>query len=195
MRKSARIMGRRFIEVNTRARHVSAIFFLATIALVVVLASSCGGTERSAERLWRRALERVEKGDTQGGVDDLQKLITLYPDAQIAEKARQQIVVYRGLANAVQSYPMRRARELMVQVSRAIESFKRERGQAPATLDDLVPGKLASVPLDPWNHPFEYEATARGYRLHCLGSDGSLGGDGDAGDLNVVDGVFVAASR
>jgi Type II secretion system (T2SS), protein G len=162
---------------------------------MLVVASACGGTERRAERLWRRALERVEKGDTPGGVDDFQKLITMYPDAQIAGKAREQIVVYRGLANAIQSYPMRRARELMVQVSRAIESFKRERGRAPETLDELVPGKLADVPLDPWNHPFEYEMTARGYRLCCLGSDGSSGGDGDASDLNVVDGAFVTASR
>jgi hypothetical protein len=188
-------MGRRFIEVNTRARHLSSIFFLASLTIIVLLSSSCDGTERRAERLWRRALERVEKGDTQGGVDDLQKLITMYPDAQIAKKAREQIVVYRGLANAVQSYPMRRARELMVQMSRAIESFKRERGQAPVALDDLVPGKLASVPLDPWNHPFEYESTARGYRLQCLGADGRLGGDGDASDIRVVDGAFVAASR
>jgi len=163
------------------------------VALALAIAA-CGGVDRRAERLWRRAMERVAKGDTQAAVDDLQKIIDDYPDAQIAPKAREQIVVYRGLANAVSSYPFRRARESMVQIARAIEAFRHERGRVPASLDELVPARLPAVPPDPWNRSFDYETTARGYRLRCLGADGAKGGDTDAADLLVVDGAFVAAA-
>jgi hypothetical protein len=171
------------------------IFAIVFAMVMVVATTSCGGDERRAERLWRRANERMEKGETQEAVDDLQKIITAYPDARIAAKARERIVVYRGLATAVQSYPSRRARELMVQIARAIEREKRDKGRAPASLDELVPSRFATVPVDPWGRPFGFEATARGYRISCLGADGAPGGDGDGADLLVVDGEFVAASR
>ena len=118
-------------------------------------------------------------------------MIDEFPDAHIAGKAREQIVVYRGLASAVQKYPSRRARELMVQIARAIESFRRDNGHAPVTLDQLVPSKIASLPPDPWDRPFLYATTARGYRLTCQGADGSRGGVADAEDIVVVDGAFL----
>jgi hypothetical protein len=184
-------MRRRGNEVNTRTDRARFFFIVVFALTVVVMATSCGGTERRAERLWRQAIEHVEKGDTQGAVDRLQKIIDEYPDARIAEKAREQIVVYRGLATAVQDYPRRRARELMVLIARASESFRRENGRAPATLDDLVPAKIASVPNDPWGQPFLYETTPRGYRLTCLGADGAPGGAAEAADLVVADGAFL----
>ena len=193
MFESARIMRRRGNEVNTRTDQARLFFFVAPAIIVVITMSSCGGSERRAERLWRQAIEHVEQGDTQGAVDRLQKIIDDYPEAAVAEKAREQIVVYRGLATAVHDYPGRRARELMVQIARASEMFRRENGRAPATLDELVPGKLASVPNDPWGRPFLYAVTAGGYRLTCHGADGALGGVAEAADLVVVDGEFVPA--
>jgi hypothetical protein len=80
----------------------------------------------------------------------------------------------------------------MVQIARAIESFRRENGRAPAVLDDLVPAKLASVPQDPWNRPFLYETTARGYRLSCRGVEGAPEGAAESAGLLVVDGEFRA---
>lgn len=183
MIESARIMRRRRIEVNTRARSAKKFFFASSSIALVVAVSSCGGEERHAERLWRQAIERVEKGDTQGGVERLQKLIDQYPDSEIAGKAREQIVVYRGLVSAVESYPLRRARELMVPIARAIESYRREKGKAPASLADLVPGKLAEIPNDPWGHAFVYEPAGRGYRLRCKDQP-----------LLVVDGEFRAVA-
>jgi hypothetical protein len=183
-------MKRRNSEVNTRTILSWTIFVIAPLALLSLTTSSCDGNERRAERLWRQAIACVEKGDTQCGVDRLQKLLDTYPDSQIAEKARAQIIVYRGLASAVENYPMRRARELMVQISRAIESFRRERGRPPATLADLVPAKLSSVPNDPWERPFLYETTARGYRLRCRGAEGAPAGSAAAAGLLVVDGEF-----
>jgi hypothetical protein len=188
-------MNRPFDEVNTprsRTRSFLIVVFAFIIIIIIIGSTACGGRERRAERLWRQALESVERGDTQQAVDLLQKLIDEYPDADVAAKARDQIVVYRGLAHAVQSYPTRRARELMVQIARAIEAARLPTGRAPASLDELVPTRLSAVPRDPWGRSFAYDASGRGYRLRCLGSDGAPGGLGDAGDLLVVDGAFVA---
>ena len=160
-------MRRRGIEVNTRAHFAKMFFFVSSSIALFVSASSCAREERHAERLWRQAIERVEKGDTPGAVERLQKLIDQYPDSEVAAKAREQIVIYRGLVSAVESYPLRRSRELMVQIARAIESFRRENGRAPAALSDLVPGKLAEIPDDPWGHAFVYEPAGRSYRLKC----------------------------
>lgn len=182
MIESARIMRRRGIEVNTRAHFAKLFLFVSSSVSLVVASSSCGRDERHAERLWRQAIERVEKGDTPGAVARLQKLIDQYPDSEVAARAREQIVVYRGLVNAVESYPIRRSRELMVQIARAIESFRRENGKAPAALSDLVPAKLAEIPADPWGHAFVYEPAGRSYRLRCQDQP-----------LLVVDGEFRAA--
>jgi hypothetical protein len=191
--ESARIMKRRSDEVNTRRERSRSFLIVVVATTIIVSMTACGGRERRAERLWRQALERVERGETQQAVDLLQRIIDEYPDAVVAAKARDQIVVYRGLAHAVQSYPTRRARELMVQIARAIEAFRASADRAPASLEMLVPGGLGEVPRDPWGRSFAYDASGRGYRLRCLGSDGALGGSGDAGDLLVVDGAFVAA--
>ena len=154
---------------------------------------ACHGAERRAERLWRHALDLVAQGDTSGAIVDLQRILDEYPDTDVAAKARKQIVLYRGLENAVLSYPTRRAREIMIQVARAIESFRARERRVPSTLDELVPAHLASVPKDPWDRALEYEPRARGYGLRCRGSDGARGGDGDAVDLLVENGEFIAA--
>ena len=183
MIESARIMRRRGNEVNMRAHFVKMFLCLSCVFAIVVMASSCGGQERHAERLWRQAIERVEKGDTPGAVERLQKLIDQYPDSEIAEKARHQIVVYRGLVNAVENYPTRRAREMMVQIARAVESFRHENGRVPSALAELVPAKLAEIPDDPWGHAFMYQVDGRGYRLRCQDQP-----------LLVVDGEFRAVT-
>jgi hypothetical protein len=186
-------MKRRRREVNGRrdrcGRLISASSIVVALVASIALASSCGGPERRADRLWRQAQERVQKNDTEGAIVLMQKIIDDYPDTPVAERARDQIVVYRGLANAVSNYPTRRARELMVQVARAVEAYRKSNGKPPAALD-VLPG----VPLDPWGHPFRYEPQGRGYRLRCDGGDGAPGGVGDAADLLVVDGEFVTAA-
>ncbi len=195
MLEGARIMKRRQSEVNTRTVRARLFFVVVLAALVVMTTSSCGGDERRARKLWRQSIAQVEKGDTQGAVDRLQVLIDTYPDTRAAEKARGQIVVYRGLAAAVENYPMRRARELMVQIARAIESFRRVRGRHPASLDELVPTAIASVPHDPWDQPFLYESTAGGYRLKCQGAKAPAEGAATSGELLVVDGEFRPVTR
>ena len=184
-------MRRRSDEVNG-SRALTMLRVVATAMLFVAMVA-CHGAERRAERLWRHALDLVAKGDTSGAIVELQRILDEYPDTDVAEKARKQIVLYRGLENAVLSYPTRRAREIMIQVARAIESFRARERRVPSTLDELVPRHLAEVPRDPWDHALVYEPRARGYGLRCRGADGAPGGDGDAGDLVVENGEFVGA--
>ena len=190
MIECARIMKRGMSEVNTRTHLATSIFIVAFSIVGSMMMTSCGGSERRADRLWRQATQLVEKGDTRGAVERLQEILDEYPDARVAEKAREQIVVYRGLVAAVESYPSRRAHELMVQIARAIETFRRDKGRAPGALDDLVPSRMASLPRDPWGGAFLYETTPDGYRLTSLGADGAPGGSAESADVLVVDGEF-----
>lgn len=46
-----------------------------------------------------------------------------------------------------------------------------------------------AVPLDPWSKPYQYALPGRDgqpFALYSLGSDGQLGGEGDAQDLGVL---------
>jgi hypothetical protein len=181
-------------EVNTSTRRAREKFFVIALVVAAIASTSCGGDDRRADRLWRAATERVEKGDTSGAIDRLQEIVDKYPDSAIAPKAREQLVVYKGLASAVQRYPSRRARETLIQLARAIESYRKENGRAPVVLEALAPGKLASIPVDPWGHPYAYAVTPNGYRLICWGSDGAPGGVADAEDQVVVNGEFAAAA-
>ena len=88
-----------------------------------------------------------------------------------------------------------RAHELMVQIARAIERFRREKGRPPVALEELVPALMDSVPDDPWGRPFLYEATGRGYRLTCPAVSGVATGAADSEGLLVVDGEFRTVPR
>ncbi len=195
MLEIVRIMKRRVSEVNTRTSRARLFFIVVFTLVLVIVNSSCGGDERRAQRLWRQAIEHVEKGDTQGAVDRLQVILDTYPASRAAEKARAQIVVYRGLATAVEQYPSRRARELMVQIARAIEIFRRGSGRVPGTLDELVPANMASVPRDPWERSFVYEPTGKGYRLTCLGAKEKPSRGETFDTLVIVDGEFQAVPQ
>src|SRR5262245_37093036 len=161
---------------GSHARGALRVVATTTLALAML---ACHGAERRAERLWRHALDLVAKGDTSGAIVDLQRIIDEYPDTEVAPKARKQILLYRGLENAVLNYPTRRAREIMIQVARAIEAFRARERRAPVTLDELVPRHLAAVPKDPWDRALEYEPHGRGYDLRCRGADGGPGGGGE----------------
>jgi hypothetical protein len=61
----------------------------------------------------------------------------------------------------------------------AAERYRRERGDWPAALADLVPGYLPAVPLDPFDgEPLRYRRTAGGAVIYSFGEDGrDDGGD------------------
>lgn len=54
----------------------------------------------------------------------------------------------------------------------AIELFRREHGELPQSLDQLVPAQLPEVPLDPWtNRPLIYRRDRDGFVLYSTWSD------------------------
>jgi hypothetical protein len=165
-----------------------------TCAALALASFGCGG-DRRAERLYREASELVEKGDTAAAVPKLEEILRDYPDSEVASRARREVVLYRGLSDAVAAYPVRRARDVVVQAARAVERYRAARGAVPEDLAALVPSYLPAAPVDPWGAPLAYERTAKGYRLACLGSDGAPGGEGEAADLVVENGAFARTTR
>ena len=58
-------------------------------------------------------------------------------------------------------------------IVRGINSFKQEKGELPATLEELVPFYLRILPADPWGRPFRYNPQEGGsYTLASAGADG-----------------------
>ena len=161
--------------------------------LLLAVAVACGGDERAAERLYREAKDRVAKNDYAGAVERLDKIATDHPDSPLAEQARRDAILYRGLDDAVTRYPQRRAREILVQLARIVERYRAAKHDVPGSLAELVPGWLEKEPLDPWGRTVVYQrkAVGSGYRLACLGADGKPGGSGDDADLVVDNGSFV----
>ena len=164
--------------------------------MIVALAAACGG-ERAADKLYREGAEQVAKGDTRAAVQTFERILREHPGSDAAVKARRDITVYRGLAEAVERFPQRRAREIVVQAARAVERFRRSSGRWPASMAELVPDYIDREPDDPWSRPILYEASpgGAGYKMKCLGADGAPGGEGDDADLVVVNGEIVGEPR
>jgi hypothetical protein len=56
----------------------------------------------------------------------------------------------------------------------AVERFRARNGRLPTTLDELVPGLLEAVPMDPGTgDSLKYRRLDRGYVVYCLGEDGT----------------------
>jgi hypothetical protein len=54
----------------------------------------------------------------------------------------------------------------------AIELYRRERGELPATLDSLVPKYLPNVPVDPFtDSPMIYKVTDEGFAIYSVGKN------------------------
>jgi len=92
------------------------------------------------------------------------------------------------------------ARSQIEAFSRALGAYRLDVGALPSTeygLEALVkrppsaskwngPYLERAVPVDPWGHPYQYQAPgANGtdYDIVSLGKDGQLGGTGDAADV------------
>ena len=195
------IVGRRGRQVNgqlpprrpghsphTRAFKIAMISFLLTTAAVI----SCGGRERRAERLYREATALIEHSELDQAVSRLDRLLVEYPDTEAAKKAKEEIVLYRGLADSVRTYPVRRATDALIQVARALDRFHGRRRTWPESLETLVPGEIAAIPEDAWGRALFYERkeTGKGYLLGSFGADGASGGSGEKMDLVVEDGAF-----
>lgn len=144
-------------------------------------------------KMYDRALDKIKTGEIEAAVDDLNAVVDTYPRTRGAKAAHDAVLLYQGLADAVRSYPVRQARERMVQTGRALERYRARRRSWPESLDRLLPDYMPEPPVDPWGRVMLYERTknGRGYVLACYGSDGLPGGEGDATDWFVESGSFV----
>jgi hypothetical protein len=187
-------------EVNGRTRTLSIRNRLycdrpwLALCVIVLLALSAACTrEGKAERLHESAKEHVKSGELELATEDYDRLLEEYADTEAAKRAAKEAVLYRGLADAVQSYPARTARDLVVETARAIQRYRSTRRAWPTTLEQLVPDYLRKVPIDPWGRQLFYgkKKSGRGYYLACYGENGVSGGTSDDADWLVEDGDFV----
>lgn len=103
------------------------------------------------------------------------------------------------IEEALRREKVRRTNALLKQMADAVEAYRKERGQTPATddiaelLDHLSPRYL-NPPLrfDLWGKQFEYRGGAGSYRLFSTGPDRKSGTDDD---LVVENGLLKAASE
>ncbi|MCP3980503.1 MAG: hypothetical protein GY716_14470 [bacterium] len=153
----------------------------------------CNRSERKAEALYREARQHVREQQLDDALALYAKIVDEHPRTDAARRAAEELDVYRNLRRAVTEYPGHKARDLLVETARAIEVFRVRRGAWPRSLDKLKPGLLSQSPIDPWGRVLRYETKKgkNGYRLACLGSDGKVGGTGDASDWLIEDGVLV----
>lgn len=173
-----------------RSRWIVVAIALCISSLAIL--AGCASPEERAERRYRKALELVEQDRLEDAVILFEEIIRTYPRTPAAARARKDVVLYRGLAGAVERFPVVKARDVIVTTARAIEAYRGRNRRVPAALDDLVPRWLDRLPVDPWGNPISYEPKPpRGYRLRCLGADGEPGGAGENEDFLVVDGEFV----
>jgi hypothetical protein len=174
-------------EVNDRNR------WLVICCLLSVALSIACTREGKAERLRAAAKEQVEQGELEKAVGLYDRLLGEFAGTEAAKSAEREAVLYRGLAEAVQSYPGRSAKDLVLETARAIQRYRRAKRSWPATLEDLVPQYLRKVPIDPWGRQLFYavKKSGRGYLLACYGEDGVSGGNRDDADWLVEDSDFV----
>ena len=182
MSEANRIIRRDRDHVNG-TRSCCGIFFSTTshrLAFVVVLVVSmaalpgCSGRESKAEAIYDRAMEHVDASDLPAAVELFERIEREYGQTQTARRAHEAVLLYGGLEHAVNTYPGRRARDLMVTTARAIQRGRSGRRGWPRSLDRLMPHLIGEPPIDPWGRPllYEPETSGRGYRLSCLARTG-----------------------
>lgn len=186
------IIERRRREVNA-AKHALQSFMVAcTLCLIVVGASSCDGRERAANRIYDEAELLAVAGDHSGAAERFAEIVERHPGTDAARRAQPKATLYRGLAQAVTSYPSRTVSDRIIATARAVYRYRDQQGQWPDSLERLRPQFIEEPAEDPWGRPFLYKIKSkRGFILACLGADGVRGGSGDDADWYVEDGEFV----
>jgi hypothetical protein len=79
----------------------------------------------------------------------------------------------RNMAEQFRTKSLRSETEVrLLRTDIAIELFRRKHARAPATLDELVPEFLSTVPIDPFSgKPLLYRQTTNSYLLYSVGPD------------------------
>jgi len=169
-------------------------FMIALVCLLVFAAStlSCSCSERSSEKMYRKAMQLVDDDNLDEAVKLLDVIANEYPETAAADKAGKDLVLYRGLAGAVNRFSTRQARDIMVRTARKLETYRMKRGRLPDSLEDVVP----ETPVDPWGNRLHYDRKSRSsYSLGSYGADGIKGGLGEDADLLIRNGRFTFTTQ
>ena len=169
-----------------RTLHIDVVLCL----LAVFGTAGCVDDETKARRLANKAVALVEEQRFDDAIELYRDVIDRFPETETARNARDRVTFLSGLSHSVTSFPLRTARDLMVETARAVQRYRRTRGRYPDKLDDLLPKLLDESPIDPWGRPLQYEPLRNGYRLSCFGADGLRGGNDASSDFVVVNGEF-----
>jgi hypothetical protein len=155
--------------------------------------NGCSSPENKAEARYEEAHQAIQEERFDEAVVLFEQILKDYPNTPAAHRARQEIEVYRGLADADELYPFRVAQDAVIRVARALDRYRRRNGRYPDRLDRLVPKYLDKLPRDPWGRGLIYEAKSgkRKYVLACYGADGASGGGGMESDIVVENGKFI----
>jgi len=182
------------IHVKKNRYRVQRAFVVAMLCSCIAL-GACDRSEQKAEALMNDAMQHVASDELERAVELFDDVVQRYPTTSAARRARQERLLYDGLAVAVETYAQRAARDLMIRTAKALGRARSAQRAWPLSLDRLLPTLIAEPPIDPWGRPLAYErkSSGRGYRLACFGSDGRPGGEGDAEDFLVEDGDWVRA--
>lgn len=181
-------------EVNARWSESRKVFL---VCLAVLLScgwlAGCSSPESEAEEMYAEARRAIDEERLDEAVAFYEKIIEDYPGTPAAERAREEIAIYRALKDADELYPVRVASDQVVRIARALDRYRWRKGRYPDRLDRLVPDYLDSLPVDPWQRGLVYESkkSGKGYILACYGADGAPGGQGVDKDLVAEDGKFV----
>jgi hypothetical protein len=161
--------------------------------VVMSLFVGCRGRESRAQALYDEAQEHIERSEFVDAVRLYEEILDKYPGTKVSDKAGKEISLYRGLSLAVDTYPVRRVKDQMIQTGRAVYRYEDQRRRWPKSLGELVPKYLPEAPIDPWGRELVYlvKPRRRGYVLGCYGADGRPGGEGEARDWYIEDGRFV----
>src|SRR5207244_4237215 len=79
---------------------------------------------------------------------------------------------YFNVSRGIAAYRLVQAQLRCTLTALAVERYRREQGHWPASLTALVPGRIAEVPLDPYDgQPLRYRRLADGVVIYSLGPD------------------------
>ena len=80
---------------------------------------------------------------------------------------------FRSLRGAYAEFATIQAFRGAARVGVSLAAWRREHGGYPKTLEELVPGFLPGLPLDPWDgKPIRYQRLPGGYKLYSVSFDG-----------------------
>lgn len=136
-------------------------------------------------------MSRTLSGDERG-FSLVEMLVVLTIMALIAGVVTTQVVDYLAGAR------VKTAKTQMKNISAALDLYKIDMGKYPDQnegLDALI-NKVSSstrwngpylaarqVPLDPWDHPYQYKMVDAKYELLSFGADNLAGGEGESQDI------------